>query len=162
MNIIPQGAKAKKEPEADNWITPQYIIDAIDKFYNFEWFDPCPQNPTFNGLAIEWKDKNYINPPFSKYREWAKIARLKTGEQLWLCHHNHDTYWFSMLFDKSSAIMMFHNRIKFIHPTKGEVAGTAIGKCQSLIYIGDRIQDFANTFKEFGYILKTNEKDLNR
>ncbi|GAG08355.1 unnamed protein product, partial [marine sediment metagenome] len=46
----------------DNWITPEWIKEIFEG-----WFDPCPYNPNpkINGLNIEWKDKTYVNPPYS-------------------------------------------------------------------------------------------------
>jgi len=48
----------------DNWATPNFVYHALDKEFNFN-FDPCPLHSTFDGLSIEWKERNYINPPYS-------------------------------------------------------------------------------------------------
>jgi len=53
--------------------TPKKLYDELDKEFNFD-FDPCPTNPTFDGLGIEWKKSNYINPPYNEQREWVKKA----------------------------------------------------------------------------------------
>lgn len=55
--------------------TPDYIIENIKKQYG-EMFDPCPNNPTFDGLAIAWPlDKVcFVNPPYTRGQigKWVK------------------------------------------------------------------------------------------
>jgi len=59
----------------DNWETPKYVLDWIEKEI-FEWkkyFDPCPLSEKiwdeyiieFNWLDIEWEDINFVNPPYN-------------------------------------------------------------------------------------------------
>ena len=55
---------------SDNWETPKYFYDELDKEFNFD-FDPCPLNeglitPDNDGLLIEWGESNFINPPYSQ------------------------------------------------------------------------------------------------
>jgi site-specific DNA-methyltransferase (adenine-specific) len=47
-----------------NWRTPIAIYNALDKEFNFD-FDPCPPEPKFNGLEVEWGNCNYVNPPYT-------------------------------------------------------------------------------------------------
>lgn len=49
-------------------ITPQRVYDMIFKKWGWtekEMFDPCPVNPTFDGLQIQWKKRNYVNPEYA-------------------------------------------------------------------------------------------------
>lgn len=51
----------------DDWRTPAYFYDELNKEFNFN-FDPCPYKhdlSLWNGLEIEWKERNFINPPYS-------------------------------------------------------------------------------------------------
>ena len=57
----------------DDWATPDYVYRALDKEFSFD-FDPCPLHSKFDGLSIEWKERNYINPPYSLK---LKIAFVK-------------------------------------------------------------------------------------
>lgn len=52
----------------DCWETPKYIKDYIYNRFGIDgyMFDPCPANPTRNGLLIEWEKCSYVNPPYSK------------------------------------------------------------------------------------------------
>ena len=36
-----------------NWQTPDDVYKKLDDEFHFD-FDPCPPNPTFDGLSIEW------------------------------------------------------------------------------------------------------------
>ena len=44
--------------KSDNWGTPK---DIKEKYKNH--FDPCPYDYDVDGLTIEWRDKNFVNPP---------------------------------------------------------------------------------------------------
>ena len=52
---------------SDDWATPPYFYEKLNKVFNFN-FDPCPfQHDTteWDGLQIKWKRRNFINPPFN-------------------------------------------------------------------------------------------------
>lgn len=57
----------------DNWKTPIDVYNKLNEEFNFD-FDPCPfnQNPTFNGLIIDWGSSNFVNPPYSDISNWCK------------------------------------------------------------------------------------------
>jgi len=58
----------------DDWSTPQSLmIDLVDEFGNM--FDPCPIRRTFNGLKIEWKDVNFINPHYNRKDKEAFVRK---------------------------------------------------------------------------------------
>jgi site-specific DNA-methyltransferase (adenine-specific) len=59
--------------KSDNWTTPQDLYNELNKEFNFN-FDPCPLNPNFDGLNINWKERNFINPPYSKIALWVEKA----------------------------------------------------------------------------------------
>jgi site-specific DNA-methyltransferase (adenine-specific) len=48
-----------------DWRTPQRIYDELNKEFHFD-FDPCPNNPHFDGLEVEWGNSNFINPPYGR------------------------------------------------------------------------------------------------
>ena len=51
----------------DDWRTPSTLYN---KMMSLNYFDPCPYQSTFDGLTIEWKNKNYVNPPYSQLKVW--------------------------------------------------------------------------------------------
>ena len=57
--------------KSDVHITPDRVWDMIKEEWGYEkeqFFDPCPVNPQWNGLDIDWRDLNYVNPPYSRER----------------------------------------------------------------------------------------------
>ena len=67
----------------DNWATPDDFYDTLNREFNFQ-FDPCPLNPTFDGLSVDWKKRNYVNPPYSLKLKEAfvekAVAESKKGK----------------------------------------------------------------------------------
>ncbi len=58
----------KERPEEGYWIIPPEIFDPLEKEFDFK-FDPCPYPQDFDGLEVDWKKSNWVNPPF-----WAGIT----------------------------------------------------------------------------------------
>ena len=54
-----------KKDSHDNWATPKEHYDTWNQEFNFD-FDPCPLFSTFDGLSIEWGQRNFVNPPFCR------------------------------------------------------------------------------------------------
>ena len=86
----------------DDWETPAYIYDELNKEFNFN-FDPCPLYSTFDGLVIDWKQRNFVNPPYSRKLKEAFIRKAyeesKKGK---LC---------VMLLPVSTSTIIFHEII---------------------------------------------------
>lgn len=53
--------------DSDYWCTPK-------EYYPEGCFDPCPVNPTFDGLEISWKGNVFCNPPYSQIDRWIDKA----------------------------------------------------------------------------------------
>jgi len=49
------------------WITPPELYKELDDEFCFD-FDPCPcpRDPNYNSLLLQWGKMNYCNPPFRK------------------------------------------------------------------------------------------------
>ncbi len=48
--------KNRNLDHSDNWATPNYFYDELNKEFNFD-FDPCPYNTgvlDFDGLSVNW------------------------------------------------------------------------------------------------------------
>jgi hypothetical protein len=61
----------------DNWKTSPEFYNKLDEEFNFD-FDPCPyseEEPIFDGLSVDWGNRNFINPPYSRKLKEAFIKK---------------------------------------------------------------------------------------
>lgn len=63
------------------WLTPPELMKQLQDEFNFD-FDPCPypKPDDFDGLNIEWGNRNYVNPPFGVVLHEGK----KKGATAWV------------------------------------------------------------------------------
>lgn len=99
--------------KTDNWATPKVMYE----FYiRNDYFDPCPLNSEFNGLEIEWKEKNFVNPPYSKIKLFIdkSIEEHKKGKKvILLIPARTDTKYFRKLVDYGCDIDFITGRLHF-------------------------------------------------
>lgn len=92
----------------DNYATPEWL--------KFPMFDPCPLNPEFDGLSIEWKEWNFVNPPYSNPLAWVKkaIDESKKGKHsVLLLRLDSSTEWYKLLQEAHAHFFYCGERIKF-------------------------------------------------
>lgn len=93
---------------SDNWETPKDFYKKLNDEFNFD-FDPCPimyeeVTPDKDGLLIEWGERNYINPPYSRKLKEAFIKKaIQESKKGKLC---------VMLLPVSTSTAIFHDYIK--------------------------------------------------
>ena len=98
----------------DNWATPKYFYDKLNDEFMFD-FDPCPLNygeipKDKDGLLIDWGERNYINPPYSRKLKEAFVKRaIDESKKGKLC---------VMLLPVSTSTILFHD---FIKPNASEI-----------------------------------------
>jgi site-specific DNA-methyltransferase (adenine-specific) len=96
----------------DDWQTPPEFYNLLNNEFNFN-FDPCPYQHNvelWDGLKIEWKERNFINPPYSqKLKEAFVIKAIEQAGQGKLC---------VCLLPVSTSTKLFHN---FILPYKTDI-----------------------------------------
>lgn len=89
----------------DDWATPKWFYDELDAEFGF-LFDPCPINhdlSEWDGLEVEWKQKNFVNPPYSQKLKEAFIGKaIKESMDGKLC---------VMLLPVSTSTVVFHRDI---------------------------------------------------
>ena len=109
--------------KSDVHITPDRVWDMIKEKWGYEkeqFFDPCPVNPQWNGLDIDWRDLNYVNPPYSRERGDKKTlltlfvekALEEKGTTVMLLPSKTDQEWFHKI--KEFDIMWIRGRLKFV------------------------------------------------
>lgn len=97
----------------DNYATDNRLMELFN-----DWFDPCPlnENPLINGLNIEWKDKTYVNPPYSKPLVWVEkaIEENKKGKTIvMLLRMDTSTKWFKELQEAGALFLWINGRLRF-------------------------------------------------
>jgi site-specific DNA-methyltransferase (adenine-specific) len=104
--------KNRNLSHSDNWKTPPELYESLNKEFQFN-FDPCPYSegePAFDGLQIEWRERNYINPPYSRTLKESFIKKaIEESQRGRLC---------VMLLPVSTSTKIFHD---YILPAKPEI-----------------------------------------
>ncbi|RWZ85536.1 MAG: adenine methyltransferase [Hydrotalea sp. AMD] len=102
--------------QRQNWKTPVKFYDELNKEFSFD-FDPCPPDPAFDGLSIEWKKRNFVNPPYGKvlplWVEKGYHEAQKGKLVVMLIPSRTDTrYWHDFIM-KAKEIRFIKGRLKF-------------------------------------------------
>lgn len=99
--------------------TSKHLLDEMNKEFAFD-FDPCPENPTFNGLEADWKGSIYCNPPYGKaIRAWLEkgLSEIKRGNAdsiVYLLPAYPDVKWFhEIVLPIADEIRFLKGRLKF-------------------------------------------------
>ena len=133
----------KNGSNINDWETPDYIKKYIIDTYG-EYFDPCPIHhdiTEWNGLDVEWKPINYINPPYSRKLKEAFIVKAleesrKQAVCILLIPANTDTRIFHDVIVPNAVIKLIDKRIKFKGVnTKGEYVENKAGQGGSMLVI---------------------------
>ncbi len=100
----------------DTWKTPRATYKALNAEFAFD-FDPCPPNPTFDGLTIEWGQRNFVNPPYGRVigkwlqKAWEQHHKGKTS--VFLIPSRTDTAWWHDYVMTAHEIRFIRGRLKF-------------------------------------------------
>tara|TARA_R100001460_G_scaffold4315_1_gene12386 strand:- start:678 stop:1097 length:420 start_codon:yes stop_codon:yes gene_type:complete len=116
---------------SDNWQTPPELYNKLNEEFNFN-FDPCPLNhdlQIWDGLKIEWKERNFINPPYSrKLKDLFVKKAIEESKKEKLC---------VLLLPVSTSTKLFHDHIlpnkKEIRFLKGRVKFIGINTFGNLV-----------------------------
>ena len=95
----------------DNYATDKRIMELFK-----DWFDPCPELYENDGLELPWKDKTYVNPPYSNVMPWVKkaINENKKGKCIvMLLRMDTSTEWFKKLQEAGAIFLWINGRLRF-------------------------------------------------
>lgn len=99
--------------------TPVELYDQLNAIYKFN-FDPCPtwpdDKPQWDGLEIDWKSSNYVNPPYKSIHKWAMKARdeqLKGNNSVLLIPLRADRIYFREWVIPFAEIIIVSPRLTF-------------------------------------------------
>ena len=108
----------------DSTTTPKWFYDELNSEFHFD-FDPCPVNPYFDGLTIEWGKCNYVNPPYSDKVPWITKAIqecIKGKTVVMLLPVDTSTDWFHDLVKPFAKEIRFLRRRLTFPPNKTPAA----------------------------------------
>lgn len=165
------GKKATGDPWRDHYITPKNILNCVETFSALlnckGFYDPCPQNPTFDGLQQTWKPVStghkvvYVNPPFSEYSTWLSegISQYKKAlfykedmNLIYVCNTTCEVGWYRKALTSANIELRTNYRIKFIHPITKEPAKNP--RCSNtFFYFGNNKLEFIKAFQTQGFFL---------
>ena len=116
----------------DDWKTPYELFNKLNEEFFFN-FDPCPYQhdiTKWDGLQVDWGERNFINPPYSRKLKEAFIKKaFEESKKGKLC---------VMLLPVSTSTKIFH---EFIYPhaeirfVKGRV------KFEGINTFGERVKN---------------------
>ena len=116
-----------------------YIYIEKNFFKNsLNYFDPCPLNAKFDGLKIEWKKNNYINPPYTRKLKELFIEKAfeesKKGKLcVMLIPASTETKIFHDLIVPNAKIILIKKRVKFKgYNSKGKYVTNKTGQSGSM------------------------------
>jgi site-specific DNA-methyltransferase (adenine-specific) len=100
----------------DTWRTPKATYEALDAEFEFD-FDPCPPNPQFDGLSVDWGKSNYVNPPYGNviglWLAKARQEQTKGRTSVFLIPSRTDTRWWHDHAMNADEIRFIKGRLKF-------------------------------------------------
>lgn len=114
---------------ADDWATPLWL-QAVFR----DWFDPCPLGGLalkVDGLAMPWRRKTYVNPPYSDPLPWCLKAveeHRKGNTIVMLVKHDPTTKWYRTLIDAGAHVLYFGERLRYSEAAKA-------GFCSDLVIL---------------------------
>ena len=124
----------------DDWETPDSILYMIREEFG-DFFDPCPINSDFDGLKIDWKSVNYINPPYNRKDKELFIRKayseyLKGKSCIMLLPVSTSTKIFHEIIYPNAEIRFLKGRVKFKgYNSKGEYVINKSGQHDSMLVI---------------------------
>ena len=113
--------KAKSQSPSDTWLTSKDFYEELNKRFRFDDFDPCPPDNNielFDGLTVDWADRTFCNPPYSKtlkekflYKAYAES--LKGKLIVLLLPVSTGTKIFHELIQPNAKVEFIKGRLKF-------------------------------------------------
>mgnify|MGYP001592246937 CR=1 FL=1 len=102
------------------WNTPKDCYDKLNQEFCFD-FDPCPENPSFDGLSHVWGKRNFVNPPYYEIKKWMQKGYeeyAKGNLVVFLVPARTDTiWWHDIVMKYAKEIRFIKGRLKFGNAT---------------------------------------------
>jgi phage N-6-adenine-methyltransferase len=149
---------------SDEWETPRWLYDKLDSIFHFT-LDPCATHENHkctkyytieqDGLLQDWNNEiAFINPPYSKIKDWAKKwAQAYRGTFVLLIPSRTDTrYVHQYIFPHSSVVCFVKGRLKFGGINVNEKNSAPFPSMLAIYGIVDDKQ--LDVLQEIGFLMK--------
>jgi len=150
------GARVGGQNRPQDVNTPQHIVDAI----SWVWpegiaLDPCSNATSIvpaarriilpeDGLAVDWPDRTYANPPFGTLKEWLPKGAQFYEHLILAPVRTHRVWWCSAAVRTS--------RICWLRPFAFLGEKHAFPAPLAMFYFGIRTYEFERAFMPLGYV----------
>lgn len=111
----------------DKWNTPLALFEQMNAKYGPFTLDPCPPNPTMDGLAIPWAPHRvWLNPPYGRgrIRPWLEKAVCEARRGAFvvalLPSYTGSPWWHDIVIPNASEIVFLRGKLRF-----GDARGVA-------------------------------------
>lgn len=112
--------KAQLSSKTDNWTTPEFLYEQMEKEFGKFDFDPCPLNSIDNALLEkDWNGNVFCNPPYSNVEQFLNkgLLELQKGNAKKLVFliipRTSTAYWKKYVMGFASKIYFIPYRLKF-------------------------------------------------
>lgn len=129
-NLEPLMTSARSgDKSKDEWQTPLWLFEKLDEEFKFD-LDPAATEDNHltwaymtkkeNGLAYNWFGSVFVNPPYSRMKEWVKkgyeeaqLPPVKRVVMLIAARTDTQAWW---NFIRHGEVRFLPGRLKFEHP----------------------------------------------
>lgn len=100
--------------------TPACLVEFAKRILGSDRLhDPCPENPTEDGLLAPWKQFNFVNPPFVAAKAWLTKGLSEFREHgrvsaFLLPARTHTRYFNELVFTQFCKLIFFQFPIRFV------------------------------------------------
>jgi len=107
-----------RDKKLDNNSTPRDLYNDLNEEFQFN-FDPCPLHgeEIQDGLKVDWKSSNFVNPPFSEISKWLNkgVEEMKKGNKsvFLITARTSTKYWEKYVYPFACEIRFILGRVPF-------------------------------------------------
>lgn len=99
--------------------TPKDFFEDLQRVLKIKFtFDPCPANPRFDGLKVNWKGSAFINPPYSSIALFVRKALIERDDRgvtsaFLIPIRAESKYWRELVWPNADQILILQGRLVF-------------------------------------------------
>lgn len=104
-------------PRSPLWRTPVAVRAKLEAEFG-PMFDPCPPEPTADGLTTPWRFPAFVNPPYGRgvIRPWVDKAIAESSGGLVVCllpSYTGSPWWHDLVIPHASEIRFLRGKLRF-------------------------------------------------